>query len=176
MTTISIAVLTVAALIAALVTIARRFGSAGADLPLNADWIDELSLDRYRPMLRLLDERDLEFLRSQPGFTPRMAARLRARRTRVFRGYLRHLSADFGRVCTAVKVLMLQSKRDRPDLAAALVRQQALFALGLAMVQARLFFYRWNLCTVDVRALVQTFDVMRLELRNMLPATMAAAA
>jgi hypothetical protein len=29
---------------------------------------------------------------------------------------------------------------------------------------------------VDVRALIGTFDVMRLELRNMLPATVAAAA
>jgi hypothetical protein len=176
MTTIAISVFAVAVLVAALAAIVRSFGSAGGDLPLNADWIGELSVDRYRPMMRLLDERDLEFLRSQPGFTPRMAARLRARRCHVFRGYLRHLSADFRRVCTAVKVLMLQSKRDRPDLAATLVRQQAMFAFGMAMVQVRLFLYRWDLCTVDVRALVNTFDVVRLELRNMLPAAVAAAA
>jgi hypothetical protein len=176
MTTISISVFAVAVLVAALFAIVRSFGAARGDLPLNTDWIDELSVDRYRPMMRLLDDSDLEFLRSQPGFTPRMASRLRARRSQVFRGYLRRLSADFHRVCTAVKVLMLQSKRDRPDLAAVLVRQQALFALGMAMVQARLFLYRWDLCTVDVRALVQTFDVMRLELRNMLPATVGAAA
>jgi hypothetical protein len=172
----ALSVFAVAVLIAALAAIIRRFGSAGGDLPLNAEWIEELSVDRYRPMMRLLDERDIEFLRSQPGFTPRMAARLRARRCRVFRGYLSHLTTDFRRVCTGVKVLMLQSKRDRPDLAAALVRQQAAFALGMAMVEARLFLYRWDLCTVDVRALIETFDVMRLELRNMLPATMAAAA
>jgi hypothetical protein len=176
MTTIAISVFAVAVLIAALVMVVRSFGSARGDLPLNADWIDELSVERYRPMMRLLDERDLEFLRSQPGFRPPMEAKLRAQRSRVFRGYLRNLSADFRRVCMAVKVLMLQSKRDRPDLAAVLVRQQALFALGIAMVEARLFLYRWGLCTVDVRALVKTFDVMRLELRNMLPATMAASA
>jgi len=176
MTTIAISVFAVAVLVAALVAIVRSFGARGGDLPLNADWIDELSVDRYRPMMRLLDDRDLEFLRSQPGFTPRIAARLRARRSQVFRGYLRHLSADFRRVCTAVKVLMLQSKRDRPDLAATLVRQQAMFAFGMAMVQVRLFLYRWDLCTVDVRALVNTFDVVRLELRNMLPAAVAAAA
>jgi hypothetical protein len=127
-------------------------------------------------MMRLLDEREIEFLRAQPGFTPRMAARFRAQRTRVFRGYLRHLNTDFRRVCTAVKVLMLQSKRDRPDLAATLVRQQAQFALSMANVEARLFFYRWGLCTVDVAGLVKTFDSMRLELRGMVPATMAAAA
>jgi hypothetical protein len=176
MTTIAISVFAVTGLIAALVAIVRGIGSADGDLPLNADWIDDLSVERYRPMMRLLDERDIEFLRSQPGFTPRMAARLRAQRSQVFRGYLRNLTVDFRRVCMAVKVLMLQSNHDRPDLAAALVRQQALFALGVAMVEARLFLYRWGLCTVDVRALVKTFDVVRLELRNMVPATMAAAA
>jgi hypothetical protein len=176
MTTVAISIFAVAALLAALVVVVRGFGCSGRNLPLNADWIDDLSVDRYRPMLRLLDQRDIEFLRAQPGFTPRMEAKLRTRRSRVFRGYLRRLTADFGRVCMAVKVLMLQSKRDRPDLAATLVRQQARFALGIAMVEARLFFYRWGLCTVDVGALVKTFDVMQLELRSMLPATMAAAA
>jgi hypothetical protein len=173
---IAIPVLAVAALVAALVVVVRGMGSAGGDLPLNADWIDQLSVDRYRPMMRLLDQRDLEFLRAQPGFTPRMAARFRAQRSRIFRGYLRNLSGDFRRVCTAVKFLMLQSKRDRPDLAAVLVRQQTLFAFGMATVEARLFLYRFGLCTVDVRTLVKTFDVVRLELGNMVPATMGAAA
>ena len=38
-----------------------------AALPVTADWIEELSLDRYRPMLRLLDPDELCHLRSQPG-------------------------------------------------------------------------------------------------------------
>ena len=173
---LAISLFAVTALIASLVVVVRGMRSAGGELPLNADWIDQLSVERYRPMMRLLDQRDLDFLRSQPGFTPRMAARFRAQRSRVFRGYLRHLSVDFHRVCTAVKFLMLQSKRDRPDLAAVLVRQQTLFAFGMATVEARLFLYRWGLCTVDVRALVKTFDVMRLELGNLVPATMGAAA
>lgn len=176
MTTITISILAVAVLIAALLLVVRRAGFAGGDLPVDANWIDELSVERYRPMMRLLDERDIEFLRSQPGFTPRMADKFRAQRSRLFRGYLRHLSADFSRVCTAVKLLMQQSKHDRPDLAAILVRQQAQFALGMVTVEARVFLYRWGLCTVDVRALVKTFDVMRLELRSMVPATMASAA
>jgi hypothetical protein len=176
MTTIAISVFAVAALVAALIAVVRRCGFAGGDLPLNADWIDDLSVERYRPMLRLLDQREIDFLRSQPGFTPGMADKFRAQRTQVFREYLRDLSVDFRRVCMAVKVLMLQSHRDRPDLAATLVRQQAQFALGMSMVEARLFLYRWGLCTVDVSALVKTFDVMRLELRSMAPATMAAAA
>jgi len=164
------------ALLLALGILVRQTASAGSDLPLNAEWIDELSVERYRPMMRLLDDRDLEFLRAQPGFTPRMAARLRQQRGRIFAGYLRCLSDDFRRVCTAVKVLMLQSRYDRPDLASALVRSQATFALGMASVQIRLFFYRWGLCRVDVTDLVKIFDGMRLELRTLVPSAAASGA
>ena len=80
-------------------------------------WIDELSIDRYRPMMRLLDPEDFEFLRSQPGITSRQVARLRAQRCRIFRGYLRSLSADFGHVCMALKLLIAESQQDRADLA-----------------------------------------------------------
>ena len=44
---------------------------------MTADWIDELSIDRYRPMQRLLDTAELDFLRAQPGFNPQMESRLR---------------------------------------------------------------------------------------------------
>ncbi len=171
---IAIIIATVA--LTALLFLVRRVVAAPADLPLNAEWIDELSIERYRPMMRLLDDRDVEFLRAQPGFTPRMEARLRQQRTRIFRGYLRSLSGDFRRVCTAVKVLMLQSRRDRPDLAAALVRAQAAFAAGMALVEVRLFFYRWGLCRVEVGSLMRVFDAMRLELRALAPAAAGAAA
>jgi hypothetical protein len=167
----------VVALLAALLVMVRRALSTGGDLlPLNAEWIDELSIERYRPMMRLLDESDVEFLRSQPGFTPRMAAALRTQKERIFRGYLRCLCADFHQVCTAVKVLMLQSRDDRPDLASALVRAQATFATGILVVQVRLFFWRWGLCAVDLATLVRTFDSMRVELQVLVPAGMSATA
>ncbi|MBZ5582294.1 MAG: hypothetical protein LAQ30_08845 [Acidobacteriia bacterium] len=165
-----------AGLLAALFILVRKIVATQSDLPLNAEWIDELSIERYRPMVRLLDERDLEFLRSQPGFTPRMAARLRQQRSQIFRGYLRCLAGDFQRVCTAVKVLMLQSRRDRPDLASALVRSQAAFAAGMTLAYIRLFFYRWGVCGVDPGTLMRTFDVMRLELSALAPAAAGAAA
>ena len=39
----------------ALVLLFRKLSSSGSSLPLTADWIEELSIDCYRPMLRLLD-------------------------------------------------------------------------------------------------------------------------
>ncbi len=167
---IAAAVGTSAALMLALTLLIRKLAVAGGRLPVTAEWIDDLSIERYRPMMRLLECDDLDFLRSQPGFTPRMEARLRRQRCRIFGGYLRCLSADFGRVCAALKVLMVQSRHDRPDLAAALLRSQARFAFSMAVVMVRVFLYRCGLGSVDVRGLVKIFDNMRPELRSMVPA------
>jgi hypothetical protein len=176
---ISVAILAVAILVVLISVVAllvRSLGSAGQSLPVTAEWIDELSTERYRPMLRLLDSSDLEFLRSQPGYTPRMESNLRAQRCAIFRGYLRCLNMDFRRVCMALKLVMAQSQQDRPDLASVLVHHQIMFTSGMVAIQARLFLYRWGVCTVDVSSLVQIFDVMRLELRTMMPAGVGAAA
>jgi len=145
-------------------------------LPVTPEWIDELSIERYRPMMRLLDGNDFEFLRSQPGFTPRMATKLRIQRCQIFRGYMRCLNADFGRVCAAMKVLLVQSRNDRPDLAAILIRHQAMFALGILRVECHLFFYRWGIGAVDVSDLVKLFDQMRGELRTMVPVALPMSA
>ena len=154
----------------------RKVAFSGGELPVTAEWIDELSTERYRPMTRLLDGRDLEFLRSQPGFTSRMAGRIRTQRCQIFRGYLRCLNTDFRRITAALKLIMLHSRHDRPDLASALLRHQLAFGCGMLAVHCRLVLYRWGLCTVDVGSLVRTFEAVRLELRTMVPAAVPVAA
>lgn len=158
---------------AAILIALRQISLAGRRLPVTAEWIDELSVERYRPMLRLLDGQDLQFLSTQPGFTRGMASKLRVQRCQVFRGYLRCLCADFSRICAAIKLLMLHSRSDRPDLAAVLVRHQMIFATGMVVVHCRLWLFEAGLCTVDADALVRTFDLMRLELRSLVPATLS---
>jgi hypothetical protein len=138
---------------------------------LPAGTLEELSVDRYRPMLRLLSDEDLQYLRVQPGFTPEMASQLRRQRCTIFRGYLKCLVTDFGCVCGALKMLMLQSRYDRPDLASTLVRTQVQFAVSLAAVRVRLALFEWGLCAVDGSNLLSLFDAMRLELRTLVPAT-----
>jgi hypothetical protein len=51
-----------------------------------------------------------------------------------------------------------------------------MFATGMMAVYFRLFLYRWGICSVDVTALVQIFDVMRLELRNLVPSALPVGA
>jgi hypothetical protein len=140
------------------------------------DSIADISTERYRPMMRLLDGSDRAFLESHPHATPKMAAKLRKEHCRAFRSYLGSLQNDFQAVCWAVKALMLQSQTDRPDLAALLLRTQVAFACGLLKVQARVALYSFGIGTVSVGDLLKQFDGMRLELRNLTPAAMPNAA
>ena len=145
-------------------------------LPVTIDWLNDLSTERYRPMLRLLDEEDLRFLRKQPGFTPQMAAKFRAQRCRIFRGYLRSMQVDFGRICAVLKIVMAQSQQDRSDLASALVRSQITFTCRMVAIQFRLWLYRWGFGKVEVTSMLKVFDGMRLELRTFVPAEVTQTA
>jgi hypothetical protein len=169
------AALASAALLVGLVLALRNLAMAESTLPVTAEWINELSIDRYRPMMRLLDSDDIRFLRSQPGYSPEMESHLRIQRSRVFRGYLRCLEMDFQRVATALKIIMSQSEQDRGDLAAVLVQHQIQFALGMQLVRARLLLYQWGIGRVDVASLLRNFDIMRIELGSMVHATSLAS-
>ena len=147
----------------------RRLGRDNQVLPVTTDWLSELSADRYRPMLRLLDATDFQFLRSQEGFTPEMAGRLRRQRVQAFRGYLHLLEADFGRVGAALRVILTQSAYDRPELASLLFQRRLQFAFGLIGVHCHIVMFRWGLSHVDVSGLIQLFDGMRHELRTLVP-------
>ncbi len=158
-----------------LIKLTRHF-ALPQQLPVTAEWIAELSVERYRPMLRLLNEEEFEFLRTQPGFTPAMATKLRIRRCEIFRGYLHVLDSDFKRICMAVKVLMVQAQQDRPDLASVLVKSQMTFAVTMIQAQAQMMCYRYGFGTVDVTALLKLFDGMRIELWTLFPAELGAGA
>ena len=159
----------------AIAIIYRRL-SAPTTLPVTAAWIDDLSVDRYQPMIRLLGEDDLQFLRSHPNFRPSQVAEFRRQRCRIFASYLQGLHSDFQRVSMALKIIMVQSRHDRPDLAQLLVRSQRAFVFGLMLVQVRVLFYRFGLGSVDVAGLLKLFDIARLELRALVPAPLDMAA
>jgi hypothetical protein len=155
-------------LVLVLVKLTRHFASP-QHLPVTAEWIEELSIERYRPMLRLLNQEDLHFLQAQPDFTKQMASTFCIQRCQIFEGYLRDLDNDFKRVCMALKVLMVCSAHDRPDLASVLVRSQMTFAYGIIVVRFQMVLYRYGVGNVDVTALVELFDGWRLELRTLVP-------
>ncbi len=153
---------------AALFCISRR-KSLSLTLPVTADWIEELSIERYRPMLRLLENEDLVFLRAQPGYEARHEAMFRAQRVALFKEYLRCLQSDFRRMSSAIRLFMVQSRDDRPDLARTLIRRQVLFAASMAVIHVRLVLYRSGVCGVDASGPIRSFEALRLQLRGLLP-------
>ena len=163
-------------LASAIVFTIRKAAPRAGSLPVTANWIEELSLDRYRPMLRILAADDFGVLRSQPGYTPEMLAKLRSQRCRIFREYLRALREDFARVCLALKLLMVQAGNDRPDLASTLLRKQLQFAFGVAAVEVRLALYSWGIGSVEVAGLLAVFDGLRVELRTLVPVSSESTA
>jgi hypothetical protein len=158
------------------VFVLRRVAFPKAVPPITTGWIDELSLDRYRPMMRLLDSGDLEFLCSQTGVTSKMIRGFRRQRSQIFRSYLKQLNTDFACVCMAIKIIMLQSELDRPDLATTLLRSQLVFAAGMIAVRARLILYEMGLGNIEIASLLKLFDGMRLELKALVPASAVCGA
>ena len=152
------------------VAYALRRASSACRLPATTDWIDELSVERYRPMLKLLSGEDVAFLRRRPDHTSAMELKFHAQRCQIFLGYLHNLEEDFGRVCGALKLLMMHAEQDRPDLATTLVVARLQFTCGVAAARVQAQLFRWGLGTVDVADLLKIFTSLHLELRVLVPA------
>lgn len=140
---------------------------SGRKEALPADWENIFTPVRYKPMERLLDPVDHEFLASQPSFSRRMGRRFRANRIAIFRGYVRCLGRDFTRVSGALKMLMVHASVDRSALAGLLLRQRLIFSYTMLSLEVKLALHSfgWSAPTVDVRNLVGTLDTMRSQLR-----------
>lgn len=125
------------------------------------EWDEMFSPVRYRAMDRLLSEEDQNFLRLQPGWDRRKEKNFRKARIRIFRSYVQQLSADFNRICKAIKLLIVTSEADRSDLAGLLMKQQFLFAAGMISVEFKLLLYGFGWQSVDVHDLLRTLETMR---------------
>jgi len=159
---------------ALLIVLTLRKAAPPEKLRVTTDWIDELSTERYRPMLRILDSDEFRVLRSQPGDREAIS-RLRRQRCQIFGNYLRSLQEDFGQVCLALQSLMVHAKQDRPDLANVLIRRRLQFTWGMTRVRWRLALYRCGVGTVDAVNLLRTFGHLEDELRSLIPSVALGA-
>ncbi len=166
--------LTLVALSVCFWLLARALRRSAVAVPVTTEWLDDLSVDRYRAMLRLLEEEEIDFIREQPGYTREIERRFRKDRCAVAREYLRGMHTDFRRVCAVLKIVILQSQDDRPDLAAALLHGRLLFARSVVLYQFRLLLFRYGLPGFETPEMFRVFEAMRLELRTLIPAADAA--
>lgn len=112
---------------------------------------------RYRPMLRLLSDEDFRFVSANPS----LRRTLRAQRRRLFRGYLRCLTRDYGSLLAGLRHAIVQSETDRPDLARALMRNRFHFALAACNAEIRVFLYSAGIGKADISGLIGAFDALR---------------
>jgi hypothetical protein len=106
-----------AGLVLVMVRLTRRFAGP-PPISVTAEWLDQLSIETTN-LLCLVGEED--------GQSPRT--------------HLPRLKDDFKLICMAIKVLIVQSNRDRPDLARVLVRNQMKFGYRMMMVR---FHFAWG--------------------------------
>jgi hypothetical protein len=121
------------------------------------------------PMIRLFDERDIEFLRAMPGYTRQMETEFRRRRCRIFRGYLRSLRAEFLVAETELETLRIEFPEDHRQLALTTMSCRLRFAFATIAAYVRLFQYRWDLGGAGLGPVVQRFEDIRGETRRWIP-------
>jgi hypothetical protein len=121
------------------------------------------------PMIRLFDERDIEFLRTMPGYTRQMETEFRRRRCRIFRGYLRSLRAEFLVAETELETLRIEFPEDHRQLALTGMNCRVRFACATIAAYVRLFQYRWDLGGAGLEPVVRRFEDIRGETRRWIP-------
>ena len=120
---------------------------------------------RYRVMERLLAEADQKIVASLGD--RRMARKFRRVRVKIFRSYVLQLAEDFNRICKAIKLLMVTSQGDRPDLAGFLLKQQLVFSFAMMSVELKLLLYGFGWSKVDLRRLAESVDAVCAQLRSL---------
>jgi len=131
-------------------------------------WLHEFDVETYRPMERLLDPDDYEFLEKQDGYRPGMARELRKKRQRILRQYLQGLGRDFDRLHRTARLLVLYAPSDQPELVRELLKQSTVFWGSMAIVRLRLAVPL--LGAVDFKKLLGTTQWMRGQVAVYLPA------
>ena len=134
----------------------------------STSWHDDnsegFSLDRYQPMARLLDEEDLLFLKSQPGYRPEMGVRWKRERFRIFRLYLRELKSDFRRLHAQAREMVSHSEADSPDLVRILMKQQMTFWRVTTALEFRLVLQQLGIGKANVTSFIERIEAMRADL------------
>ncbi len=116
---------------------------------------EPFSLERYEPMRRLLSAEDLEFLRRRTRIGEDAIRKLQQDRYRIFRAYLRELSADFGRLHAQARQIAASVPESEAHVVDHLIQVQIRFKVSVALVQMRLRLHEASgHGTIDVQSVL----------------------
>ncbi len=159
----------------ALCLLLRKMALRTHHIECDPAWLEDFSITKYRPMLRLLAEDDYDFLASQAGYQGKIASELRAERRKVFRSYLRSLVRDFNRMHQLGRMMAAHAAQDRSEFTKQLLKQRVTFTMAVAAVRVRLMLHTVGIGVVDVRNLIGSLDHMRSNVEPLMPETSSAA-
>ena len=137
-----------------------------------AEWLNEFSVESYRPMERLFNEADYSFLAEQPGYHPGIAKKLRAERKKIFRAYLWQLVGDFHRLVHVANLMMVYSGEDRSDLAHSIFRLRVNFYWTVVCTEASLRLQPVAALPIRATFLVGALTAMHQNVHQLAPMKM----
>ena len=147
--------------IAACAALAFRRMWSLEDLP-DLRRLDDAPEEKYAGMVRLFSPRDLDFLRSQPAFTPLIESDFRRRRAEVFHLYLRSMQRDFKTIHAAARMMTAQGVGG-PDLSAQLLTLPFVFRRTLLVARWRVFLFKhgWASPSISISPAVEAMFLLR---------------
>ena len=141
--------------------------SSRKDANSDLSWLELFSMERYRPMARLLGNDDVKLLQAS-GASGRTIHKFRADRRRIFRGYLHDITRDFVRISNAIKIVSVRSQYDRPELAHFLMQQHVAFARALVTAQVRLALHTIGFDTLAASDVLHGLELMHTRLQSLM--------
>ena len=135
------------------------------NLPAGRDWYGDFDASRYRPMQRLLAEDDTLYLHTA-GLNRRELKQFQKQRRRLFERYLRNLEGDFARLHACARSLLIDAPEDRPELAAAIIRQQLAFRHTVWTIRLRLYVPGFTGAAAQVGRLLELAEHMGSSARD----------
>jgi len=160
--------LTLAAFALLFWTLVQRSRFGGCD-PL--DWLEDFSAATYRPMERLLSDRDTAFLAAQDGFEPAIARRLRRQRIAIFQSYVAGMIRDFHRLLRVARFIAVYSTQDQTPFASSLWRLRWSFYRSVIAVEIRVALSVAGIGTVNTRPLIAAVERLHVYAESLIPAT-----
>jgi len=156
-----IGLVAVALLVAAALTLTRfsaPASDAGRSYGSDTAFLDQFSVARYRPLLRLATRMDRAWLEQTHG--KELASVYRKIQRSLLREYLKDLSRDVNRLYAILNARSAHARSDEGDISLALTEQQTTFALLIWGIEARLFVDVLMPRPLDIKPLVSALEAL----------------
>jgi hypothetical protein len=144
---------------------APRANAADAFFGTDASFLENFSLNAYRPMLRLAGQMDRKFLTSAHGET--LAGCYRKIQRSLLREYLRDASKDFARLYAIATAKTLHAASDPNDLSMALFESHMTFSLLVWGIEARLLLDNFLPFAVDLKPVIGQLEGLARQTREL---------